>query len=443
MDFVKKNSELSALAIAILEKIKKSEATDAEVHMHTDTGFFINVCKQRIETMEHYRSKNLEITIYLGKKIGRATTSDFSNTAIADAMQKALYIARFTEEDPCLGLASRELMAFNYSDLDLYHPWHITTEEAINLAKANETQGLQCKKINGTEEASIATSQSTSVYANSNDFLGIINRTKHSMGCVFIAEENGHKERDGYHSIARKSSNLVSHTHLATTAAERTMARLGAKKITSRNAPIIFSRDTAAALINNFLRTIAGTNIYRRSSFLVDSIGKKIFPPGIAILEDPTILGALGSTPFDQEGIQTQPSPIVSDGMLQRYLLDSYCARKLNLKTTGNCGGIHNIIVNGVEKLDFPMLLKKMHQGLVVTELLGGDINIVTGNYSCGAFGYWVENGTIEFPVTSITIAGNLRDMFLGIIALGNDIEYSSKILTGSILVNEMAIAGH
>lgn len=431
------------LALDILSKAKSLGTTDAEVHINLDNGFSVSVREQSPETIEHHHGKNLEVAVYFGHRVGRATTSDFSPEAVSSTLQKAVHIAKLVEEDPYVGLAARELMAFDYPDLDLYHPWQISVAEAIAMAKKNESRGLGYhEKIVQAEEICVASFSGVNIYTNSYDFLGSVSYTKHSIGCTFIAEEDGQKERDGYHSIARSPMDLEDGDRLSITAAERAVKRLGARKITTRKSPVLFFGDTAKSLVHNFLTAISGSNLYRGSSFLVDSLGRKVFASSVEIVEDPHMPKALGSMPFDSEGVRLCRSNIIADGVLQRYLLNSYSARKLKLSTTGNAGGIHNIIARTPEELTFPALLKKMDRGLLVTEFLGGDINVITGNYSRGVFGYWVENGSIQYPVTGVTIAGNLRDIFLDVVEIGNDVERSSNILTGSILVNEMTIAG-
>ena len=436
-------SDYHNFALDILARAKLLGTTDAEVRIGLDNGFSISVREQNPETIEHHHSKNLEITVYFGYKVGKATTSDFFPEAVSSTLHKASYIANLVEEDLYVGLAAKELMALGYPDLDLHYPWQITIAEAIAMAKKNESRGLDYHgKIVQAEEISVTSFDGTNVYANSHDFLGVVKYTRHSVGCTFIVEEDGQKERDGYYSIARSPMDLEDGDRLATTAAERVVRRLGARKITTRKAPVLFFREPATSLVRNFLSAISGSNLYRDSSFLVDSLGRKVFASTIEIIEDPHIPRALGSVPFDSEGVKLCRNNIVTDGLLQRYLLDSYSARKLSLSTTGNGGGIHNIIVQTPRKLTFPMLLKKMGRGLLVTEFLGGEVNIITGNYSRGVFGYWVEHGAIQYPVTGVTIAGNLKDIFLDVMEIGDDVEYSSNILTGSILVGEMTIAG-
>lgn len=431
------------LAIDVLDKAKKLGASNAEVCLHTNSGFSLSVRQQNIDTLEYHQEKNLEIIIYFGNCQGRATSSDFSQDSINQTIEKASYIARFTEADACLGLADIDLMAFDYPELDLHHPWKTTIDEVIELAKNLEASGLNhSKKIVTADGVFIDSLNGVNLYANTHGFVGTVNRTKHSVGCSFIAEDCNKKERDSYCRISRKIFPSYFDIDLAKEAAQRTVNRLGSRKLTTKKSPVIFFRDVAISIIKHFIFAIAGSNLYRKSSFLVNSLNKSIFPGFIDIIEDPFILGGLGSTPFDGEGVKLSRNNLVIGGKLDRYLLDSYTARKLNLQTTGNSGGAHNLIVKSSSDSTLDNLITEMGTGLMVTELLGGDVNITTGNYSRGAFGYWVENGAIAYPVTGITIAGNLKDIFSNIIAIGNDLEYSSNILVGSILVEELAIAG-
>ncbi len=443
MDLLEKSVEFSKLALSVLDRAKSLGATAAEAHLSQEFGFSLTVRKGDIETLENISNKNLEITVYFTNHFGTVSTSDLSSHAIDSAIEKARYIARFTEEDPFVGLADKKLMAFSYSDLDLYHPWQIDYPDAIMLAKSCESKGLAYSKdIAQSEGVSVASFNQLNLYANSHGFLGGLERTRHEISCSFIAKSDQEKERDGYYTVAGKNSDLEDSDQVATTGARRAVMRLGARKISTRKAPVIYSAEVASSLIGNFFSAISGGNLYRNSSFLLDSLGHQIFPSNITIEENPLLLRALGSASFDDEGVKLFPNGIIASGVLTRYLLDSYSARKLKMQTTGNSGGVRNAIVRTVVQPDFNSLLKQMGTGFLVTEILGGEVNIVTGNYSRGVFGYWVEDGEIKFPVSGSTIAGNLKDIFLNIVAVGNDIDSRSNILTGSILVGEMSIAG-
>lgn len=445
----KSNSDLvevkfDDLAGDIISQAKGMGATAVEVGADASSGFSVSVRKNKVETIEHSNEKTLGVTVYFGCRTGSATTSDLKPQAIQAMLEKACHIARFTSVDPFVGLADSELMAYGYQnlDLDLYHPWQIKVEEAIDLAKNAETKGFSYdKRLVNSEGTSLDTFKTFNLYANSHSFCGATVTTRHSFTSGFIAEEKGQMQRDYYYTVARDARDLENADQVALQAAERTINRLNAQRITTRKCPIIFSAEIASDLIGNFIRAIMGSNIYRKASFLLDRLHSQVFAKHINIEENPLLPKALGSAAFDGEGVKLSRNNIVVDGVLQRYVLDSYSARKLKMKTTGNAGGIHNLIIKAGE-LDLNGLLRKMGTGLLVTDLMGDGVNIVTGDYSRGIFGYWVENGTIQYPVTGVTIAGNLKDMLLNIVAVGNDIDYRSNILTGSILLDKMTVAG-
>lgn len=436
--------DLPDLACSIIDQAKKMRATAAEATINVDSGFAINVRKNNVDTIEHSKSKNLVVTLYFGNRTGSATTSDLKPAAISTLLEKARHIARFTEEDPFTGLAEKELLADDYPDLDLSHPWSIKTDEAIALAKNCEAQAMGYdKKIVNSEGVAVDSSATFNVYANSHGFCGTVTSTKHSVSCSLISQHHDEMQRDYYYTIARDAKNLEPWEEVATKAAKKTVSRLGAKKISTQECPVIFIAATASSLINNFVNAIYGFNLYQKNSFLVDQLHQQIFADQLNIEENPYIPKALGSAPFDLEGVKLKRSDVITNGILQRYLLDSYSARKLNLRTTGNASGVHNLMVktNGPD-LDLNGLLQKMGGGLLITELMGSGVNIVTGDYSRGAFGYWVENGEIQYPVTGATIAGNLKDIFLDIDTIANDIDHRHNILTGSILLKKMMVAG-
>lgn len=437
--------KLKNLATKVVAQAKTLGATAVEVDAGTSFGFAVNVRENQVETIEHSNGKELSVTVYFDKNTGSAGTSDFSDAAITAMLEKACYIARFTNPDPFVGLADRALIAYDCqcSDLDIYHPWQISVDEAIDLAKKAEKVGFAYdKRIINSEGAAVDTYQAFDVYANSLDFCGATAATKHSFSCSFIAKDkNDDMQRDYDYTVAHNAGDLEDINITAKKAAKKTVDRLNARRISTCNSPIIFATDVARSLIGNFLRAISGNNIYRKSSFLLDSIDKQVFAKQISIEENPHLPKGFGSTYFDDEGVKVFKNNIIVDGILQHYILDSYSARKLNLKTTGNAGGVHNLIVKPTG-LDLSQLLHKMHKGLLVTELMGDGVNIVNGDYSRGVFGYWVENGVIQYPVTGATIAGNLRDMFLNIIDIGNDVDYRGNVLTGSILVDNMMLAG-
>lgn len=435
-------NELCQFATEVLEKARKQGATAAEVELGVGTFFSLNVRNGELETIEKNNGKGLGITVYFDKRIGSAETSDFNPEAINQTLEKACNFAKFVNEDPYVGLADPTLMAKNFPDLDLYHPWDIEIDEGIMMAKNCEKQGfLFDKRIINSDGARINSSQSFSIYANSHGFLGKSFHTKHSLSCHFIAEEKSKMQCDSYYTIARDKNDLESMQNVANKAASRAVNRLNAKHISTRHCPVIFLAEVAGSLLHDFVNAIYGDNLYRNSSFLLNHLGKQIFPEFINIEERPHVSKALGSTAFDAEGVGTKRSMIVKNGILERYVLDSYAARKLQLETTGNAGGITNVFIN-TGKLDLPQLIKEMNRGFLVTDLLGDSVNLLTGDYSRGVFGFWIENGEIQYPVEGATIAGNLQGMFRNIIAIANDVDHRSSILTGSVLIDRMTIAG-
>jgi PmbA protein len=435
--------QLEQIAQDVLQLAQKKGASAAEVHADIDDGFTVNVRMGDVETIEYHRGDTIGLTVYFGKRKGSVTTSDPSKMALEGAVNAACKIAKFTEFDPYSGLAEADLMAQNIPDLGLFYPWAIDTEQAIKIALKCESYAMNLnRRIKNTEGVSITTQNDFSVYGNSHGFIGATPCTKHNISCVLLAEENGQKERDYSFTIARDPADLASIEHIATEAVERTIRRLGSRRVKTQKAPVIMEAEVAWSLFANFIAAISGGNLYRKSSFLLDSLSKKIFADHIHIYEDPFLLKALGSAAFDTEGVATQNKDFIKDGVLQSYVLNSYAARKLGMQTTGNAGGVHNCFIKNGE-LSKAELLKKMDRGLLVTELIGQGVNLVTGDYSRGAVGFWVENGQIQFPVAEVTIAGNLRDMFLNLVTVANDVDNRGSIKTGSVLLEEMTIAGN
>lgn len=430
------------LVNTILLLAKNQGATSAEVSGSVSSGFSVDVRLGEVETVEYNRDKGIDITVYFGKQKGSASTSDLAQDSIEKTVAAACHIARFTSEDDCAGLADPELMAYHYPDLDLYHPWQITVEEGIVLAKECEELGRKAdKRIVNSDGSGLSTHEIFYIYGNSHGFIGYYSATRHSLSCVLIAQEGSKMQKDYSYTIARDAQDLESVTTVARLAAERTLRRLNARRLSTRKVPVIFEADIATGLLGAFLQAIQGSSLYKNSSFLVDHLGKQVFPDMIHIYEQPYLKKGLGSSPFDAEGVKTLASDIVANGVLQRYILSSYSARKLGMQTTGNAGGVHNLSVD-TSDLQFNDLLKKMGTGLLVTELIGQGVNIVTGDYSRGAAGFWVENGVIQYPVEEITVAGNLRDMFRNLVAISNDVEKRGNVRTGSILLESMTIAG-
>ncbi len=426
----------------LLEQAKQVGATQAEVTIRNESGFSVTVRKGEVETLEHHRGKGLSLTVYFGQQSGSAVTSDLTPGALQTTLEKACNIARFTGNDPCSGLADAELMAYNYPDLDLFHEWHITPAQGIELAQECESLARSYdKRITNSEGASIGTYTHHDLYGNSHGFIGLSHTTYHSISCALIAQNGSDMQSDSDYTCARDPYDLLAIPLVAKNAAQRTVRRLDARRLSTRQAPVIFHAEVARGLLAHFLSAISGGNLYRKSSFLLNHLGDSIFPGHIQIIERPHLPKALGSAGFDEEGVATQERDLIKDGQLMGYLLGSYSARKLGLQTTGNAGGAHNVFINSGSH-DLNSLLKEMGTGLLVTDLMGQGVHMVTGDYSRGAFGYWIENGEIQYPVQEITIAGNLKDMFSKVITVGNDIDNRGNIHTGSIWIDSMMIAG-
>jgi len=433
---------LKQIAQDALDYAKQRGASAAETEVSEGFGQTVTVRCGEVETIEYNRDKGMGVTVYIGKQQGHASSSDFSPQAMRDSVDAALSIARFTASDDCAGLADAELLARDIPDLDLWHPWGVPIERAIELAKACESAGFAVDpRIDNSEGASVSTQESHFVYGNSLGFLAGYPTSRHSVWCALIAGKNEAMQRDDWYETTRDPADLAAPETVGRRAGERALGRLGAKKIATTQVPVLFEAPIASSLLGHFVSAVSGGSLYRKSSFLLDSIGQQIFAPFVNISDLPHISKGLASSPFDGEGVATQARDVVSGGVVRGYFLASYSARKLGLKSTGNAGGNHNLILQDTGE-DFAALLRKMGSGLLVTELMGQGINPVTGDYSRGAAGYWVENGEIAYPVQEITIAGNLKDMFRGIAAVGNDVIRRGSRQCGSILVERMTIAG-
>jgi PmbA protein len=441
-ELINKQVDYKNLLTELMIMAKKQGATQSEASISHDTGFSVTVRNQEVETIEHNRNKSLGINVYFGLKKGSASTSDFSPKAIKRTLEAASHIARFTTKDPFSGLAESKFLEKTPPELDLYHPWSIDPQNAIALGKECEAYALaRDNRLTFSEGASLSTQEAIYVYANSNGFLAGYPSSLHNISCNLIAKDKMGMQRDGSYTINRNPDRLQSIEKLAQEAADNTVKRLSAKRISTCQMPVIFHAEIASRLVRTFLEAISGGNLYRNTSFLVDHIGKSVFPKEISIYEKPHLKSALGSVPFDDEGVRTSDRVLVEKGILCGYLLNSYSARKLGLQTTGNAGGFHNILLE-TSQFNLNDLIKQMGKGLLVTEVMGQGINLVTGDYSRGATGFWVENGEILYPVEEITIAGNLKDMYQNIVAIGNDINNKSAIQTGSIFLENMMIAG-
>lgn len=432
---------LSQITRDILKQAGQSGASACEAEVSLGFGQNVTVRRGEVETIEYNRDKGLGVSVYFGQKRGHASTSDLAPEAIRDTVAAAVSIARYTASDEFAGLADENLLAKEIPDLSLYHPWDLSVERAIDLAKECEAAAFAVdKRIENSEGASVSTQEALFMYGNSLGFLAGYPSSRHSVSCAVIAEDGG-MQRDYWYSSRRDAADLESAEAVGRKAGERTVRRLGARKIKTTECPVLFEAPIASGLIGHLVGAVSGSSLYRKSSFLLDSLGQPIFAPFVQIRELPHIPKGLASSPFDNEGVATHERDLVKDGVLQGYFLGSYSARKLGMASTGNAGGNHNLILESSGQ-DFAGLLKMMNTGLVVTELLGHGINPVTGDYSRGAAGYWVENGVIQYPVEEVTIAGNLKDMFRHIVAVGTDVLVQGSKQCGSVLVEKMTVAG-
>jgi len=427
----------------VLRLAKVAGATAAEAEISLGFGQNVSVRMGETETIEYNRDKGMSVTVYFGQQKGHASTSDLSPQALQDTVAAACNIARYTAQDEFCGLADPTLMAKDIPDLDLYHPWQINVEQALEIAKECEAaaRGVD-SRITNSEGASVSTYEGMFAYANSHGFAGGYPSSRHGISCSVIAEDgDNNMQRDYWYTSTRSADDLDSAQFVGRLAGERAVRRLGCRRVKTAQVPVMFEAALAPGLISSLVSAISGGNLYRKSSFLLDSLGKQVMSPIVTITEQPHLPRGLASAPFDNEGVATQPRTLVQDGVLQGYMLSSYSARKLGMTSTGNAGGNHNLIVSHGD-LDFNGLLKTMNTGLLVTELLGHGLNMVSGDYSRGAAGFWVENGVIAYPVEEITIAGNMATMFKQIIAIGNDVLVQGSKQVGSILIERMTVAG-
>ncbi|GAB2469669.1 metalloprotease PmbA [Comamonas humi] len=431
-----------------LAHAKHLGASDAGADASEGAGLSVSVRKGELETVERNRDKSLGVTVYLGQRRGNASTSDFSTEAVKRTVQAAYDIARFTAEDPMAGLpdAGDIVAAGEQRDLDLFHPWAIDSEAAAQLALECEAAAFSTDaRITNSEGAGVSAQQSHFYSAHTRGFAGGYASSRHSVSVAPIAGTGADMQRDAWYTSMRNAKDLAPPQVVGRYAAERALSRLNARKIPTTECPVLFEAPVAAGLIGSFVQAISGGALYRHSSFLMNSLGKRVFPKHIHLLEDPFVIGGKGSAPYDDEGVRVQPRSVVEDGRVQGYFLSTYSARKLGMKTTGNAGGAHNLVFNSSKTRpgdDLAAMLRKLDTGLFVIELMGQGVNPVTGDYSRGASGFWVEKGQIAFPVQEITIAGNLKDMFKGIEAVGSDVYDAGSRAVGSILVNRMKVAG-
>ena len=436
-------AQLQEMSETVLRLAKEAGASAAEAEVSLGFGQNVSVRMNETETIEYNRDKGVSVSVYFGQQKGHASTSDLSPQALQDTVAAACNIARYTAKDEFCGLADAALMAKNIPDLDLHHPWDVKVDDAIALAKVCEAEARSVDaRITNSEGASVSTYEGMFAYANSHGFNGGYASSRHSLSCSVIADDGqDNMQRDYWYSTARSADDLESAQHVGRLAGERTVRRLGSQRIKTAQVPVMFDASISSGLISHLISAISGGSLYRKSSFLLDSLGKQVMSPLVTIEEQPHLLRGLASAPFDNEGVATTPRTLVKDGVLQAYVLSSYSARKLGMQSTGNAGGNHNLIVSHGD-LDFNAMLKTMGTGLLVTELLGHGINMVTGDYSRGAAGFWVENGVIVHAVEEITIAGNLADMFKQIVAIGNDVLVQGSKQIGSVLIEHMTVAG-
>jgi PmbA protein len=440
--FSHSDQQLRDIAQRMLDYAKQRGASASAVDVSAGFGQSVTVRQGEVETIEYNRDKGLGITVYLGQQRGNASTSDFSAQAVKDTVDAALSIARYTAKDDCSGLPDEDMLARDSEDLDLYYPWDLSVDDAIALAQQCERAALDTdKRVSNSEGATVNLHEALFVSANSLGFMGGFPTSRHSLSCAVIAGQDDGMERDYWYTVARDARDLLQAEQVGRIAAERSVRRLNARQIPTMQVPVLFEAPIAASLLGHFVGAVSGGSLYRKSSFLLDKKGQQVFAPHINIRDVPDIRKGLASSPFDDEGVRTRTRTIVENGVLQDYFLGSYSARKLGLRSTGNAGGNHNLILQSGE-LNFTELLRTMSRGLLVTELLGSGVNAVTGDYSRGAAGFWVENGEIQYPVEEITIAGNLQDMYRNIVAVGNDVLVQGSRQCGSILVEGMTVAG-
>lgn len=434
---------LKSICSDVLLEAKNQGADEVEVGLNVGSGLSVNARLGEVETIEHHKDQGLGLTVHIGRKKGSASSTDLKPSSIKEMVSAACTIAKHAEVDEFSGLPDKTLLATNFMDLSLHHPWAISAEEAIELTiECEDVARSYHDDVTNSEGASIQTFEGIRVFANSLGFNHGYPASRHSLSCSVIGERDDNMQRDYWYSSARHASDLESAAQVGEKAAERTIRRLGARSIATRKCPVLYAADVSGGLIGHFVSAIKGGSLYRKSSFLLDSLGEKIFPDFVRIHEEPHLKQALGSTIYDSEGVATFARDIVKEGVIQGYVLSNYSAKKLNMKTTANAGGVHNLIVESGD-LDFKGLLAEMNTGLLVTEMMGMGVNGLTGDYSRGVAGFWVENGIIQYPVEEVTVAGNLKDMYQSIVAIGNDVDMRGNTRTGSILINEMTLAGN
>ena len=439
--------QLRNMAAGVLAEAKAQGATSAEMEISEGVGLSVTVRKGEVETIEHNRDKGVSVTVYIGQRRGNASTSDFSPAALKTTVEAARNIARFTAEDDCAGLADAALLARDVADPKLLYPWDIDVPRAIEMARDTEAAALALSPmIRNSEGASVSGQQSQFVYANSNGFMGGYPASRHYVSCSVIAAKSAHAknamQRDDWYASVRDARDFPAGASIGDYAARRALARIGSRRLSTRQCPVLFEAPLAGGLVGSLVSAVSGGSLYRKTTFLLDALGTQILPKNVTITEDPGVRKGFASGPFDDEGVATKKRDIVRNGELKGYFLGSYSARKLGMTSTGNAGGSHNLVLQPTVRDDFAAMLKRMGTGLLVTDLIGHGINLTTGDYSRGAAGFWVEHGEIVHPVEEITIAGNLKEMYLGLAAAGSDLITRGSTTAGSVLIERMTVAG-
>ena len=435
-------AQLEDMVQQVIEQARKAGADGVEAGVSVDAGLSVTVRLGETETLEYNRDRSLGLTVYFDQRKGSASTADFGPESLSATVRAACDIARYTSRDECSGLADADRMATLIPDLDLYHPWGLDAEQAIVVATECEAAALQVDpRIENSEGGTVSSYAGMRVKANTHGFLAGYRSSYHSISCAVIGKQSDEMQRDYWSFSARDPADMLSAAETGRIAGERTVRRLGTRRLSTRQAPVVFAADIASSLFGHFISAVSGSSLYRKSSFLLDHLGRQVFPGFLHIHEQPLLKKGLGSAPYDGEGVATQAQDFVRDGILQSYVLNSYAARKLGMATTGNAGGVRNLTIDPGDK-NLEQILRSLDTGLLVTELIGFGVNNVTGDYSRGAAGFWVEGGEIQYPVDEITVAGNLKDMFMHIVEVGNDVDVRGNTRTGSVLIEEMTIAG-
>ena len=435
-------SRLEDIVQDIIAQAQQLGADQVDAGVSIDAGLSVTVRLGETETLEYNRDRGLGLTVYFDQRKGSASTADFSPESLAATVKAACDIARYTSKDEYAGLADADKLATDIPDLDLYHPWNITAEEAIELATETEDAARQVDpRIENSEGGTVFSNAGMRMAANTNGFMAGYKSSYHSLSCAVIGKQGEEMQRDFWSWSARDRADLMSAADVGRIAGERTVRRLGTRSLSPRKVPVIYAADIASSLFGHFISAVSGNSLYRKASFLLDHLGKPVFPAFMRIHEQPLLPKAMGSAPYDSEGVATRARDIITDGVLQGYVLSSYAARRLGMQTTANGGGVRNLTIEPGDK-DLQALLGSMDTGLLVTELIGFGVNNVTGDYSRGAAGFWIEGGEIQYPVDEITVAGNLKDMFMKIVEVGNDVDLRGNTRTGSVLIEQMTVGG-